>query len=121
VLVAPTLSRQLHIGATVGIDLLFFDEQPAYQLFATARGRLWLGEWVTLEGAIGPAVTFDDSFEEARRVGGIFELAFTIHGHIGLFVQGEALYGDPDMEYRVSAGIRGSLLGWILMLAAASS
>lgn len=108
-------SPSLQIGPTIGFEADFFDESIHYSFFASARGRLWLGNWVTLGLALGVVGSLDDSWK-GRGIGGLGELGMTLGGHIGVYVHTQVLYGRDGVETRVTGGVRGSLLTWAAII-----
>ncbi len=108
-------SPSIQVGPTVGFELELFDETMRYHWFATGRGRIWAGRWVTFELALGLVVSLDESWGY-QGVGGLGEVAITIHGHLGAYVQGQLIAGADGDEARLTAGFRGSFLTWLAIL-----
>jgi hypothetical protein len=106
----------LQIGPTVGFELEIYDETVRYHLFSTARSRIWAGPWVTFELALGLVASLDEEWNY-RGFGGMGEFAITLHGHLGVYVQGQLLAGLDDAEARLTAGVRGSFLTWLAIFA----
>ncbi len=108
-------SPSLQIGPTIGLELEFYDETLRYHIFAAARGRLWICNWLTLGMARGVVGSLEESWA-AYGIGGLGELGMTLGGHIGIYVHTQVLYGPDGVETRVTSGIRGSLVTWAAIL-----
>jgi hypothetical protein len=106
----------LQVGPAVGWDIEIYDESRRYSLYATARARVWAGRWITFDLDLGVVGGFDDAWAPLE-VGGIGELAITLHGHLGAYVQTEVLDGPHGLETRVTGGFRGSVVAWALIFA----
>lgn len=115
-LFALSSSPSFQLGPTVGFEAEIFDESLRYTLFLTARGRLWLWQWVTIEAALGPAAGLARDGSPVA-VGGFGELAVTAHGHLGAFVQTLVMEGPDGLETRVCGGFRGSFTAWAILIA----
>jgi hypothetical protein len=104
------------IGPLVGFEAEQFRDEWRFRLQASARLRMWLGEWVTLEAAVGVVGSFELDFSP-RGVGGLVDLGLTLHGHLGAYVQTQVIDGPEGVETRVTAGFRGSLVTWAVIFA----
>ena len=105
----------LQLGASLGYEMEIFDESLRHHFFATVRGRLWAGSWVTAEVALGMVGSFDGDWRYCG-IGGLGELALTLHGHLGLYVNSQVISGPTGVETRVTGGFRGSLVTWLAIL-----
>ncbi len=110
-----TNEHAILIGPMIGIEAEHFREAWRFRIQASARSRIWLGEWATFEAALGVVGAFDDNFRP-RGLGGLLEVAFTLHGHVGVYVQTQVIDGHEGIETRVTAGLRGSLVTWAVLV-----
>jgi hypothetical protein len=109
-------SPSLQLGPMIGFEAELFQEEWRFRLYATARARLWIGRWVTFESALGVVGSFERGWTP-RGIGGLAELAFTLHGHLGFYVQTQVTSGPEGAETRVTAGFRGSFVTWAVIFA----
>lgn len=116
-LVRVTGRPSFQIGPSVGFEIEIFDESRRYHIFAAAHGRLWAGSWVTAELALGVVGSFDGDWSYTG-VGGLGELALTLHCHLGLYVNTQVVAGPDGVETRVTGGFRGSLITWLSIFGA---
>lgn len=106
----------VQVGPVVGFELELFDESRRYHLYTSARARVWAGRWVAFDFDLGVVGSFDQGWG-FEAFGGIGELAVTLHGHLGAYVQAEVLDGPHGLEVRVTGGFRGSVVAWALIFA----
>jgi hypothetical protein len=106
----------LQIGPAAGFEIELFDQSRRYHLYTTARARVWVGRWVTFDFDLGVVGSFDRGWGY-QGIGGIGEVAITLHGHLGAYVQAEVLDGPHGLESRVTGGFRGSVVAWAVIFA----
>lgn len=106
----------VQVGPVAAFELELFDESRRYHVYTAARARVWAGRWVTFDLDLGVVGSFDEAWAY-QGVGGIGELAITLHGHLGAYVQAEVLDGPHGLETRVTGGFRGSVVAWALIFA----
>lgn len=109
-------SPSLQLGPMLGFEAEYFQDAWRFRLYATARARLWLGRWVTFESALGVVGSFERDWRP-RGVGGLAEIALTLHGHLGVYVQTQVIAGPAGVETRVTGGFRGSFVTWAIIFA----
>lgn len=106
----------LQIGPTIGMEIEIFDETLRYHLYTSALLRIWTGRWITFDTSIGLVGSFSGEWRP-RGVGGIGELAITLHGHLGFYVQTQVISASDRAEILVTGGFRGSLVAWLVIIA----
>ncbi len=118
VLWALTSGPTFQLGPTIVFETQFLPESTRYHLIAHARGRLWAGDFITLEAAGGLIGAVNRGCAPQFMGGVSSELAITLAGHLGFYIQSQHLFISDGLEIRVMGGLRGSPLGWLLFLLA---
>lgn len=127
VLVAARRNPRFHWGPVVDVGFDVGRVTSGFSVSPKLRGRYWVGgseySLFTLDGAIGPSferATFNGGLATDNRAGAAADVGFLYHGVLGLFAGGFVL-ADPrgvaGREVRVVAGVRGTLVGWLVALA----
>jgi hypothetical protein len=109
----------LHLGPVVEIGFDLGEIMTGWHLTPKLMGRLWLADFVTLEGALGGTLARtelrDPGVAVQVRVGAYASFAFTLHAVFGVFAATEQLF-DPEghvgRDHRFILGLRGSIGFW---------